>query len=472
MTALQFAFSAVLLAAWASALAQGESIYLQGRSAEGRPVAAARAGGVTLRGAEAACANCHRRSGLGGFEGRSYIPPVTAASLFEPQAPGTAVAAGTGRPAYTERSLARALRTGEDAAGRRLDYLMPRYKLSGAEVSSLAVYLRGLSLAQSPGVEDGAVHFATILDGGMEAAPRSTMVDTLRACFDEHNAGPVVPPGRKRLGPDIALAKQRPWRLHVWELHGAAETWNAQLEAHARARPVFAAVGGLGGADWRPVHQFCRRSALPCLFPHVEAPPAESGFHSLYLSRGVLLEATLIAGDIGPGTRRVVQVLRPGDEVARAAAHELRLILSRRGIEVDVRDLTARAVREPADAPWVLWLRGDDLQRVNPPASLLYLSATLADGRLPDALKSHAVIASPYASAVDDPVKADATVACGALRAGMEEIGRHLHRDYLIERLEAVTERGRFTGPYRRLALGAEQRFASKTGSLLRYAAP
>jgi hypothetical protein len=43
-----------------------------------------------------------------------------------------------------------------------------------------------------------------------------------------------------------------------------------------------------------------------------------------------------------------------------------------------------------------------------------------------------------------------------------------LQRDYLIERLEVITERSRNLSLYPRLSLGIGQRFASKSGYLLR----
>jgi hypothetical protein len=52
----------------------------------------------------------------------------------------------------------------------------------------------------------------------------------------------------------------------------------------------------------------------------------------------------------------------------------------------------------------------------------------------------------------------------------MNEIAGHLQRDYLVERLEVIMERTAFTGLYPRLALGAGQRYASKSGYLVRYA--
>lgn len=152
----------------------------------------------------------------------------------------------------------------------------------------------------------------------------------------------------------------------------------------------------------------------------------------------------------------------------------------------------------PADAV-VLWLRAADLKRldaVEPIAAPVYLSATLADlehAPLPAAWKARALIASPYElpqkrevrtaqlnawlqahalTPVDDPAHADAYVACSALGAGMNAIADHLYRDYLVERLEVITGWGGYSGHYPLLSLGAGQRFASKSGYLVRFAGP
>src|ERR1700704_3841332 len=66
------ALVALSLEVWACALGAapaapgvGESLYRRGLLPSGVPVEAAREAGATLRGADPACANCHRRSGLG-----------------------------------------------------------------------------------------------------------------------------------------------------------------------------------------------------------------------------------------------------------------------------------------------------------------------------------------------------------------------------------------------------------------------
>lgn len=487
--------------------APGRLLYVEGRREAGGPLAARRAGGVTISGAQAACANCHRRSGLGGSEGRNYIPPVDAASLFAARLPGTgASASGTGRPAYTDAALARAIRSGIDPSGRRLDYLMPRYELQDAEMKSLIAYLRRLSTRPSAGAAGGVVEFATVVAPGAAPGRSQAMVDVLNACVAEHNSGPPPVRGRKRLGPEMKLSEQHKWRLQVWNLQGAPETWAAQLADFAREKPVFAMIGGLGGGNWGPVHEFCEREQLPCLFPRVEVPvTGETGFYSLYLSRGALLEAAMVARHLAeqaPGVKRVVQALRAGDAAALAAAEALRRTLAARGIASEERRIEAAAPLDartfelgPADT-LVLWLRALDLEgleAIAPAAGQVYLSAMLSGGEhtpLPAAWKARALMAYPYElpqnrearmgklrawlrehglSPADEAVQADAYVACAALGAGMNEATDHLDRDYLLERLETILGRGGYAGQYPNLSVGSGQRFASKSGYLVRF---
>jgi len=248
---------------------------------------------------------------------------------------------------------------------------------------------------------------------------------------------------------------------------------------------------------------------LPCLYPHVEAPESnDTDSYALYMSRGVLLEAGIVAGDIveaGSGVKRVVQVLRADDEAARAAAGSLRRALRAAGIEEEERRIDALAALDAATKATaasdalILWLRPDDLKRLNPrrsPAARLYLSGTLADferAALPAAWKADALMAYPYElpqkrisrtaqfkawlrarglALVDEPVQSDAYLACSALRMGMNELAGHPQRDYLVERLQVLTEQGGFVGNYPSLSLGIGQQFASKSGYLVRFEKP
>ena len=104
------------LAGAASPANVGESLYRRGLLGSGAPLEAHRAGGaVGMQGAEAACVNCHRRSGLGSTEGSITIPPITGEYLFHAREAGTADRVLTyvegmhgNRASYTDATLARA----------------------------------------------------------------------------------------------------------------------------------------------------------------------------------------------------------------------------------------------------------------------------------------------------------------------------------------------------------------------------
>src|SRR2546429_3030844 len=128
------------------------------------------------------------------------------------------------------------------------------------------------------------------------------------------------------------------------------------------------------------------------LFPNVEAPVGhDSDFYSVYFSRGVLLEAQLIARELAETREPIhtlVQVFRSGD-VGEQAARTLQAARTDAGQEVVNRVLKAHAaskdlaaaLREvgPRDA-LVLWLRPGDLsalEKVPPPTSRVWISGEM-----------------------------------------------------------------------------------------------
>jgi hypothetical protein len=488
-------------------LAAGRALYMEGRRADGTPLQGRGYGGMLLSGSQAACVNCHRPSGLGSTEGRSYIPAITADMLLEAMPPGQGPSAtGVGRPAYSPATLQSALRTGVDPGGRALGVLMPRYELSAEEVRALLRYLADRGQAPLGVPETGPLHFATVIAPGVPPSHRKAMVEVLHACFAEHNAGRPDERGRRKLATHMTLQQPSAWQLHVWELHGQEGQWEAQLARLAAQQPVFALVGGLGGGTWSPVHRFCERSQRPCLFPHLEVPVDSPGaLYSVYLSRAVLLESALIAQHLSavPTSRPVVQVVRSSDRAAMEAAAALARLLDAARVPhelVQLKEPLPSAGQLPAaskaDSLFVLWLRSGDLQRfaaAAPPPAQVFVSATLAGQDavpLPPDWKARALMAYPFelpALRADrtrrlhewlrskglgkdsERIRSDALLACTALRSGMQDAQGRLGADYLVEKLEANIERWGITGLYPRLALGPGQRFASKTGYLVRF---
>jgi cytochrome c553 len=511
----------------------GESIYRRGMLATGEPVRGERASAPAVQGAAAACVNCHRRSGLGELEGRVLVPPITARYLYHSHSGGrpsdlensalTMAEPGAriellrlgDRSAYTDATLARAIRDGIGPDGRALDFLMPRFRINASDMASLIAYLKQLSKRPSPGVGDDTLQFATIVTPDADPVKRRGMLDVLEHFFGKENvfsAGNSPPPQLSRRFVPIAHR----WQLHVWELSGAPESWEAQLAQRLEREPVFAVISGIGGKTWEPVHRFCERLGVPCLFPNVDLPVvAEQDFYDVYLSKGVLLEAQLIAdrlrrphpaGEPTPAPRRrLVQVYRSGD-IGEAAAAQLRGAAPSLSIEAvdcvlqpgaDAAGLQhALADARPGDQ-LVLWLRPGDLERLpaQPPATTAVFLSGIMGGL------EHTPLAAPWRRVasmaypfdlpdrratrmnyplgwmrfkqipvVDERTQTDTYLACLSTAETISMMGEDLVRDHLVETLEMHLGTRVANGYYPRLGLAAGQRFASKGGFLVRFA--
>ncbi len=500
----------------------GEALFLHGVLRSGAPLVANRADAEPMSGEPAACVNCHQRSGLGIKEARTLIPPITARFLFSPRSTGAEdlhlpyiPGARLDRAPYTEQTLARALREGIDADGKPLSYLMPRFELGDEDLRELIAHLRTLDHERVPGVSTTELHFATIITPDADPLRRKAMLEVLRAFFQEREQAVRGEAGQTMTtSGHTAFAKRmfkvnRRWVLHVWELTGPAAGWTAQLQQKFAAEPVFAVLSGLGGHDWSPVAAFCEQQPVPCLFPNLDQPPADGDrqFHSLYFSRGVLLEADLIAGAIASADgapARVHQIYRLGD-VGEAAAKAAAAQWQARGVTVTHRAIPAAspstavavAMRELGDAtPVVLWLRPADLaalEKVRPPAGPVYLSGLMGglDALpLPLAWRAQAHVAYPvdlperrrvrvdYAlgwfrirqiPVVAEQVQADTYLACGLVSETIKHMVDAFVPDYLVESLQETVEHRIVTGYYPRLTLGPHQRFASKGGYLVHF---
>jgi hypothetical protein len=302
----------------------------------------------------------------------------------------------------------------------------------------------------------------------------------------------------------------RHWQLHVWQLTGAPETWEAQLKARLAAEPVFAVLSGAGGSNWAPVHRFCEAAELPCLFPIVDLPvDSADAFDNLYFSRGVLLEADLVAHDLqaraaagAPG--KVLQVFRTDDVGAAAAARlaqqlgSAATVIERRLPGRALNDDVAEAVREasPGDSV-VLWLRGADIAALGAPppgVSFAYISGRMAgleEAPLPAAWRTITHMANPLdlpdhrrvqldyplgwfrirkIPVVAQQAQADAYLACIILSDTLNHMSDSFIRDLLVERIEEGLAHRILTGYYPRLAMAPGQRFASKGGYLVHFA--
>ncbi len=507
----------------------GQRIYREGILPSGELVRATVQGDVAVEGSQLNCASCHRRSGFGASEEAAYVPPITAPALYQarqeqrgdlfrqlfqevqPNTTRARVRDPRVRPAYTDSTLAAAIRTGTDPTGRVLDPMMPRYALSDEDMGHLIAYLKTLWATPSPGVTDSTLHFATVVTEGVDPGEREAMHAVLDAYVKRKNTDTrrlMQRPGFSPLYKDDFTEAYRTWVLHRWDLNGPAQTWPDQLDAYYRKQPVFALLSGIGAGTWKPIHDFCEQNEVPCLFPHTDLPVVSPpGAYTLYFSRGLTLEAealarylyiTLDEADPTP----IIQVYRD-DEQGRVPAQALRQRLADYGVtHLEDRLLEASAHRMPAfwdrlrqhEKPpiLVLWLGADDLETLAAALTApdgfrhVYLSHTLLRGmalsklhnladavyltypfalpwqEIPRAYRVRAWMRSRRIERTHEPIQFNTYFALSATDHALVHLVDHFSRDYLVEILEHETENALNPGVFPHLSLGPGQRFASK----------
>ena len=354
------------------------------------------------------------------------------------------------------------------------------------------------------GVEPAGLRLATLIAGDVAGDVELAVLEVLEAFVADRNRS-----GRQRLrgghAPGQPKETYREWSLDVWRVGGPPESWRAQLETRYRERPAFAIVGGVALGTWQPIHDFCEAEQMPCLLPDTDLPPPDDGgFYSFYFSRGLRLEAeiiaaTLAADDLAANVVGVVEGGRgsPSGEAAAALAHALERRGGRlRTLDAD-RESTpdeafARAVGDEGSAI-VLWMDVDGIRRLAAAlgprsGARLFLSSTLLGARwddLPAPVRARARMVHLTALPGEpDPAlerfrawarargvrireerrQALAYFACLAFAEGTKHMGRFLLRDYLVDLLEHASTLTAYLPLYRRAGMTPGQRVLSRGG--------
>jgi len=508
-----------VLPAQAAPPSAGARMYREGRLPSGAPLEGTVKGDTPVPAQGMTCAHCHMRSGLGSVEGRVYTPPVSGPRLFQPAYKAFPRVTGADRerlglrgqplrPAYTDASLARALRTGLDPTSRAFSDIMPRYDMKDADMAILVRYLRTLSAQASPGVDGSTVRFATVIGEEVSLADRDAMLKPLTSYVAFHNGlsrGFGHRMYRTPAGREI-IQDHRTFTLATWILKGPRATWRRQLEVRYRKEPLFALLGGISYGSWQPVHDFCEARQIPCLLPLTDFPVvSDRDWYTLYFSRGLRQEgeaaARFLAG--GPASAAGTQVIQVVQgEAGQALAEGFQSIWR------ELRRPEAKVVRVP-DLPalspdflrpllaqgqpqvLLLWVGPEVLHALAPalapevearaPGLSLVASSSLLKERLselPDALRVVTYVTHPYRHPDDEARTLRNTVPSLAaqgddgriasrmyslvqvLSKALMDLEGGLTRDHLLDRVDMLPDQ--VLPDFERLGFGPGQRYASK----------
>lgn len=126
----------------------GERIYFTARSSSGQPITSS--GGARMMRSNTACVNCHGQEGKGGRVSMMMwsfkSPDITWENLTEEKnhKEQASEEEHEEHPPYTEETLKRAITKGIDPAGESLDDIMPRWRMSEADLNDLVEFMKTL----------------------------------------------------------------------------------------------------------------------------------------------------------------------------------------------------------------------------------------------------------------------------------------------------------------------------------------
>lgn len=502
------------------ALRLGERMYREGIMPSGAPIKAIVKGDVPVDGSAFTCANCHQKSGFGSMEGTVRTPPINAARLASAiskfkgipirRTISPAEQSGIFRPAYTDETLGKVIRTGIDPGGRQMNDAMPVYFLNDRDTAILVYYLWNLSSGNEPGVTDTTIRFATVVTSEVSPTDREAMVAPLRDFIEKWY---VFRRTERMIKGDIFIQDgdirdPRELSLVAWELTGPPATWQRQLKEHYQKEPVFALLGGITTGEWEPVHRFCEDNKIPALFPITDFPVINGrGGYTFYLSKGLYQEGEAAArfmhrDDLLNG-RQVVQVFRK-DRAGlslSSAFHETWTGLEH-GVPADRalepgQEITASFWKDIAQhyphAAVLVWLNSadfpalDDLAATGSLPDVIIASSGLLGRRMyaiPEQQRASVYITYPYSlpqeareyrENVEAAIRSDGIKVpnldvyyrlyplFSVMNGPLARMRTYVYRDFFMELLESSLDLS--TSPpvtYPRLSFGQGQRYASK----------
>ena len=465
----------------------GRTIYHQGRTETGEELRVSLAGSDgSLSASLFRCVQCHGVWGQGTEEGGLRVPPVIPSFLARPHAsPQT----GQSREAYTDQTLIRAITQGVDASGVPLHSGMPRYRFSEQQAKAVVAYLKkiGTDDDTDPGVTATTIAVgATLpLSGSLASIGRDAQA-LLESYFRNVNERGGIYGRRIRLvvvdtGKDASQAAATEWLI--------------------KTEQVFALVGSFESGDTSKTHRILERELVPlvgplALSPQPSDPPNPYVFYTLPgfdIQYRVLLDfftsqprsstdqarsrvaiiqpkkTTVLSSILTPPKRNTLNIVVE-HEYGRGAVDGDRLVQRLKQEHVDT-------VVFVGDGEDFLGLTQElDRQHLLP---MLLVPAGMVGQKvlsIPPRLRSKVVLAA----AIDPPTEQDleelqklagqhqvqnfgfsrmAQAAASAFIESLMQVGRHVTRSLLIEKLERFREQE--TGSGFLLTYGPQRRIGS-----------
>ncbi|MBS0167663.1 MAG: ABC transporter substrate-binding protein [Nitrospira sp.] len=430
------------------------------------------------------CVQCHGVEGQGTQEGGLRVPPLTPAVL---RSSHESRQTGRSRAAYTDQTLARAITQGVDTVGQPLHSGMPRYHLTDHQAAAVVAYLKKLGADDD---SDPGVTATTITVGA--ALPLSGPLASIG-----HDAQAVLQ-GYFRAVNERGGIYGRQIEL-ISEDSGKDVSQGVATEQLIKTEQAFALVGSFESGDTSKTHRLLEHEAVPLIGPLVLSPqPADPPnpyvFYSLPgfdIQYRVLLDflAFQSHSSAGQDRPRVAIVSPPKTPILNAVLTSVRRKAMHIVIEheygrgaVGGGGLMRRLKDEHIDAvvfvgsgeDFLMLAQELDRQHLSPmllaPAGMVGHKAFA----VPSQLKSKVVLAA----AIQPPTEQDladlqrivgqhqlhnlgfARMAQGAaamLTNALMQVGRHVTRSFLMDRLEHFREQDTgagFTltyGPHRRI---------------------
>ncbi|NMO16524.1 ABC transporter substrate-binding protein [Pyxidicoccus fallax] len=441
---------------------RGRELYLRGVSASGAELQAELGAGNVVPAAAVPCASCHGKDGRGRAEGGVQPSNIRWEALTRPYV----VQEGSGRrhPPYTERTLGRAITMGVDPANQRLLDVMPRFRLSRADLDDLLAYLKVLGQEQDPGMSEDEVRLGAVFAGeGPEADAGRAVHAALSAYLDELNArGGIY--GRRLVLRSVKLPAPGPEREKT-------------LEAFLDGERPLVLVGAMPGEE-ALLSALAEQRRIPLLGAMGTAAGAAPGGQTFYLYAGLAEQGEAlvsVAAKRRPGGR--VAILRPDAPSAREAAGRIAARCRKLGLgevvelealgqssalgRADVLFVLGPRVVEPgfwkdlgrlAHAPLVLWPGGPTEASLRAPASLagrLFTSHWhLPTDVRPEALQAYHQLAASRSLPREHLAAQLVAVSTGKLLVeGLIRAGRDANRERMVEALEGVRDFETGLGP-------------------------